>query len=558
MERGALLPKDNDMKVLIAALFLSSSVVAQTTMQMSHEDDHRPVPIVHGLGNSNHSIRTSNPEAQRYFNQGLDYIWAFNHDEARRSFQKAAELDPTSAMPLWGEALAVGPNYNDIDIGHARAQQAITALAKARALEQTQPERDYIRALSTRYSGTGDNIVVHGNEYAEAMKALAASYPNDLDAATLYAEALMDLNPWKLWNPDGSAAPHTDEIVSTLQAVLKKDPNHVGANHLLIHATEASPHPEIALASAKFLEDATPAAGHLVHMPAHTYQRTGNFSGSQVANERAVAADRAYFKSEHIENETNMYYNMYYVHNIHFLAAACAMEGNNACTQKAGADLVAQVLPATKDHPETEWFTPTQPWMLTRFQQWETILASPMPEPRLKDLTAFWHYARGSAFVAQHKLPQALKERAALAERIDTLPANAIPDFMNPAKSALQLALDVLDARTQEEQGDLTRAIETWKKAVALNDTFVYNEPADWYYPVRESLGGALLRAHKPAEAEAVFRRDLEINPGNGRSLYGLWQSQLAQKKSSEAEKTEAEFKTAWKSADTTLSVSTL
>jgi len=546
------------MKVLIAALLLSSSLVAQTTMQMSHEDDHRPVPIVHGLGNSNHPIRTSNPEAQRYFNQGLDYIWAFNHDEARRSFQKAAELDPTSAMPLWGEALAVGPNYNDIDIGHARAQQAITALAKARALEQTQPERDYIRALSTRYSGTGDNIVVHGNEYAEAMKALAASYPNDLDAATLYAEALMDLNPWKLWNPDGSAAAHTDEIVSTLQAVIKKDPNHVGANHLLIHATEASPHPEIALASAKFLEDATPAAGHLVHMPAHTYQRTGNFSGSQVANERAVAADRAYFKSEHIENETNMYYNMYYVHNIHFLAAACAMEGNNACTQKAGADLVAQVLPATKDHPETEWFTPTQPWMLTRFQQWETILASPMPEPRLKDLTAFWHYARGSAFVAQHKLPQALKERAALAERIDTLPANAIPDFMNPAKSALQLALDVLDARIQEEQGDLTRAIETWQKAVALNDTFVYNEPADWYYPVRESLGGALLRAHKPAEAEAIFRRDLEINPGNGRSLYGLWQSQLAQKKSSEAEKTEAEFKTAWKSADTTLSVSTL
>jgi len=545
------------MKALIALLLLSSPALAQMSHQHD-EADTRPVSLVSGLGNSNHPIRITPPEAQKYFNQGLDYIWAFNHDEARRSFQKAADLDPTSAMPLWGIALAVGPNYNDIDIGHVRAQQAITALARARTLAQTQPERDYINALSTRYSGTGDNIVVRGPEYADAMKALTASYPNDLDAATLYAEALMDLNPWKLWNADGSAAPHTGEIVSTLQAVLKKDPHHVGANHLLIHATEASPHPELALASARYLEDATPSAGHLVHMPAHTYQRTGNFSGSELANERAVAADRAYFKSQHLETVTNMYYNMYYVHNIHFLAAACAMEGNNACTQKAAADLVAQVLPATKEHPETEWFAPTQPWMLTRFQQWKTILASPMPDPNLKNLTAFWHYARGSAFAAQHRLPEALKERAALAERIDTLPADAIPDFMNPAKSALQLALDVLDARIQEAQGKLPEAIETWKKAVTLNDTFLYNEPADWYYPVRESLGGALLRANKPAEAEAVFRRDLEINTGNGRSLYGLWQSQLAQKKAAEAAATETKFHEAWKKADTKLSIATL
>ena len=547
------------MKAQIAATFLLSvPLIAQTTMQMSHDEDHRPVSIVHGLGNSAHTIQTTNPEAQRYFNQGLDYIWAFNHDEARRSFQKAADLDPTSAMPLWGVALAVSPNYNDIDIGHARAQQAMDALAKAQPLAKTNTEGDYIASLSTRYTGTGENITVHGPEYAEAMKSLAAKHPNDLDAATLYAEALMDLNPWKLWNPDGSAAPHTDEIVSTLQAVLKKNLHHIGANHLLIHATEASPHPEIALASAKFLEDATPTAGHLVHMPAHTYERTGNFAGSATANKRAVAADQAYFKSQHLEAVTNMYYNMYYVHNIHFLAAACAMEGNDTCTQKAAADLIAQVLPATKEHPETEWFTPTQPWMLTRFQQWKTILASPMPEPRLKDLTAFWHYARGSAFAAQHQINEAQKERAALLERIDTLPGDAIPDFMNPAKSALQLALDVLDARILEAQGKLPEAIETWKKAVTLNDTFLYNEPADWYYPVRESLGGALLRNHQPSEAEAVFAEDLKINPGNGRSLYGLWQAHLAQKKTAEAAKSRAEFQRAWKHADTKLSVATL
>ncbi|HEY0161629.1 MAG TPA: hypothetical protein VGB69_03040, partial [Edaphobacter sp.] len=297
------------MKALIALLLLSSPALAQ--MQHQHDAaDTRPVPLVAGLGNDHHPIRIASAEAQRYFDQGLDYIWAFNHDEARRSFQKAADLDPTSAMPLWGVSLAVGPNYNDLDIGHARAQQAIAALAKARSLAQTQPERDYINALSTRYSGTGDNIVVHGEQYAEAMKSLAVSYPADLDAATLYAEALMDLNPWKLWNPDGSPAPHTEEIVSTLQAVLKKDPRHVGANHLLIHATEASPHPELALASAKYLEDATPAAGHLVHMPAHTYQRTGNFNGAQLANQNAVTADRAYFQAQHMGRVTNMYYSM--------------------------------------------------------------------------------------------------------------------------------------------------------------------------------------------------------------------------------------------------------
>jgi tetratricopeptide (TPR) repeat protein len=547
------------MKVhLAAAFFLSSPLVAQTTMQMSHEHDHRSVPLVRGLGNSKHAIRTTSPEAQRYFNQGLDYIWAFNHDEGRRSFQKASDIDSTSAMPLWGVALAVGPNYNDIDIGHQRAQQAMDALAKARSLAKTDAERDYIEALSTRYTGTGENIVVHGPEYAEAMKSLSAKYPNDLDAATLYAEALMDLNPWKLWNSDGSAAPHTNEIVATLQAVLKKDPHHIGANHLLIHATEASPHPEIALASAKYLEKATPAAGHLVHMPAHTYQRTGNFNGSALANQRAVAADQAYFKSQHLEQVTNMYYNMYYVHNIHFLAASCAMEGNNACTQKAAKELIAQVLPATKEHPETEWFTPTQPWMLTRFQQWKTILASPMPEPRLANLTAFWHYARGNAFAAQHKIEEAQKERAALAERIDKLPADAIPDFMNPAKSALQLALDVLDARILETQDKLPEAIEQWKKAVTLNDTFLYNEPADWYYPVRESLGGALLRNRQPAEAEAVFEQDLKINPGNGRSLYGLWQAQLEQKKSADAAETHSEFLKAWRHADTNLTVASL
>jgi len=550
------------MKALIAtalvAVTVSQPLVAQ--MQMSHDHeapDGRAVPLVAGLGNSAHTIRTNSPDAQKYFNQGLDYIWAFNHDEARRSFERAVQLDPKAAMPQWGVALAVGPNYNDIDIGHVRSQQAVAALKKARALAVTPEEKDYIEALAARYTGAGDAIVVRGPEYADAMKALEKKYPSDLDAATLYAEALMDLNPWKLWNADGSPAANTTEIVSTLQGVLKTNPKHVGANHLLIHATEASTHPEIALASAKFLEDATPSAGHLVHMPAHTYQRTGNFDGSALANKRAVAADRAYFKAQGLENVANMYDSMYYTHNMHFLASSCSMEGNNACTQQAAKELVAHVIPEVKGTPQVEWYTPTQPWMLVRFQQWKTILAAPLPSPDLKVLTAFWHYARGNAYAALHQIPEAKKERDTLAQETEALPADVTPDFLNPAKSAYQLALDVLDARILEAEGKLPEAINVWKKAVALNDTFTYNEPSDWYYPVRESLGGALLRAHKPAEAEAVFARDLELNPNNPRSLFGLWQSQLAQKKA-EASQTEAKFKNSWKHADTKLSVATL
>lgn len=550
------------MNALLAVTLAAVSITLplQAQMQMSHDHeapDGRTVPLVAGLGNSAHTIRTSSAEAQRYFNQGLDYIWAFNHDEARRSFERAAQLDPKSAMPQWGVALAVGPNYNDIDIGHVRSQQAVAALAKARELAVTPEEHDYIEALTARYTGTGDAIVVQGTAYADAMKGLAGKYPDDLDAATLYAEALMDLNPWKLWNADGTPAANTTEIVSTLQGVLKKDPKHVGANHLLIHATEASTHPEIALASAKYLEDATPAAGHLVHMPAHTYQRTGNFNGSELANKRAVAADRAYFKAQHLENVSNMYDSMYYTHNMHFLASSCSMEGNNACTQRAAKELVAHVIPEVKETPQVEWYTPTQPWMLVRFQQWKTILGTPLPSPDLKTLTAFWHYARGNAYAALHQLPEAQKEREALAQATASLPADAIPDFLNPAKSAYQLALDVLDARILEAQGKLPEAIEMWKQAVALNDTFTYNEPSDWYYPVRESLGGALLRAKMPAEAEAVFARDLELNPNNPRSLFGLWQAQLAQKKA-EASQTEAKFKESWQHADTKLSVATL
>ncbi len=526
-------------------------------MQMPMAEDHRPVVLVEGIGNSHHAIRTTSPEAQKYFDQGMDYIFAFNHDEARRSFAKAAELDPKAAMPWWGVALAVGPNYNDIDIGHERAKMAADALTKAKELAAGGPsvEIAYVDALAARYSPAFE---VKGKEYSEAMKALVAKYPDDLDAATLYAEALMDLHPWQLWSLDGKPTEGTEEIVATLKGVLARDPNHVGANHFLIHAVEASGDPSEGLASAKRLETLAPAAGHLVHMPAHIYERVGDFDASAVANEKAIAADQAYTHSQHLEGVPNMYDMMYYTHNIHFLAAACMMEGRSECAVDAADKLVKHIEPSVQVNKMVEWFLPTQPWVLVRFERWEDILKAPPPPKDLVALSAMWTFARGSAYTGLGRLKEAAEERDALAKTIDTLPTDFVPDFNNSAKTVMGLALTVLDARMAEAMGDRAGAIAEWKKAVAVWDTLAYNEPADWYYPVRESLGGALLRDGKPAEAEAVFRRDLEINPRSGRSLYGLWQSLVAQKKDADAAWVKMQFDAAWAKADVKLAVGDL
>ncbi|WP_213805087.1 hypothetical protein [Granulicella sp. dw_53] len=542
-------------------LLTTQLALAQMTMPMPGDPDKRPVPLVSGLGNSHHTIRTSNPEAQKFFDQGMDYLFAFNHDEARRSFEKASLLDPKAAMPLWGVALAVGPNYNDIDIGHTREQQAVTAITKAKQLATTGPaiEVDYIEALADRYAqDSNHDLHVQGERYSKAMAALVAKHPDDLDATTLYAESLMDLHPWRLWTAEGKPVEGTTQIVDALQSVLLRDPNHVGANHFLIHAVEASSDPSLALPSAKRLETLAPTAGHLVHMPAHIYQRVGDFNNSAIANERAVDADRAYFRSQNIEGLPSMYDGMYYTHNMHFLASACSMEGNFACAQKAANQLFDHVAPQVSTIKQMEWYLPTQPWVLVRFKQWQTILNAPAPSKDLPIVTAMVHYARGSAYAATHKFEQASAERKALADFAQNIPPALATDFNNPAKTTFELTLNVLDARIAEAKGDKAQALALWQKAVATLDTFSYNEPADWYYPVRESLGGAQLRNGQPKEAEATFRHDLQQNPGNGRSLFGLWQSLLMQRRDADAALVKTQFDAAWKHADITLHIDDL
>jgi tetratricopeptide (TPR) repeat protein len=548
------------MRLICRSSLLLQAALCVGSMQMpdmAGHSDPRPVVLVEGLGNAHHVIRTTSPEAQRYFDQGMDYLYAFNHDEARRSFERAAQLDPKAPMPWWGVTLAVGPNYNDIDIGHARAKQAVEAIGKAKQLAAGGPtvEKDYVDALATRYSA---DLQTMGKVYAAALRELAARYPDDLDAATLHAESLMDLRPWQLWSADGKPNEGTEEIVATLKSVLARDPEHVGANHFLIHAVEASNDPSDGLPSAKRLETLAPAAGHLVHMPAHIYQRVGDFNGAAVANERAMAADDAYVKSQHIEGVANMYNMMYLTHNIHFLAAACMMEGRSACAVETADRLVKHVSPMLVSMQEAEWYLPTQPWVLVRFQRWDEILKAPAVPKEMPVLGAMWHYARASAFAGLGRVEEASVEREALASGSANLPEKLSMDFLNPAKLIMGMALTALDARIAEAKGDRAGAVVLWKKAVADWDTLAYNEPSDWYYPVRESLGGALLRDGKPVEAEAVFRRDLGLNPRSGRSLFGLWQSLVAQKRDADAVWVKKQFEDAWGRADVKLAVESL
>lgn len=519
----------------------------------------RPPALMPGLGQHHHPISTMNPEAQRFFDQGLTLVFGFNHEEAARSFQRAAELDPQSAMPHWGIALALGPCINlGVDPPHEKA--AYEAIQKALSLAQgaTDSERAYIEALTKRYSVEHKSHLKQLDvDYAQAMRELSRRYPDDLDAATLYAEALMDLRPWKLWSLDGRPAEGTDEVVRVLESVLRRDPSHIGANHYYIHAVEASPHPERAFASAMRLETLAPAAGHLVHMPAHTYMRMGDYAGAARSNAIGAEADRVYLRESGTTG--SLYDMMYYAHNVHFLYAAESMAGKFAAAKRAADELVAHVAPMVHDMPMSETYLPTVTFVLLRFHRWDEILKLPAPDRRLAMTTAFWHFARGSAAAAEGQIELAEAEQETLdAARKDT-PADAeFGFFFNKARTLLDLAANVLHARIATARGDRESAIGYWEEAVRIQDGLNYGEPPEWFYPVRESLGAALMLSGKADQAEAVFRADLEQNPRNPRSLFGLWKSLQAQSKSSGAAWVRREFEAEWKDADTTLAIGDL
>ena len=540
-------------KATVLCILLASGLHAQDAHQ--HPGNSKAV-LMSGFGKVHHRISTQNAEAQRFFDQGLNLMYGFNHEEAVRSFQRAAAFDPHCAMCWWGAALALGPNINDPDLDPNREKVAYEAASKAAAVaaesgtKVSSTERAYVQALTRRYSvDPKADLKNCAADYSNAMRDLLKRYPDDPDAATLFAESAMDLRPWQLWASDGKPAPGTEEILATLESVLKRDPTHLGANHYYIHATEASGNPQRALASAERLKTLAPASGHLVHMPAHVYMRTGDYHAASRANEVAAEADRTYINAHHVEG---MYPLMYYSHNLHFLAVSSSMEGRFHDAYTAASQVQARAAPGVKDMPMLEWFVPTPTLVLVRFAKWADVAKLPKPESSMRIHTAVWRFARGMAFAGRNQFDKAGDELIALRGVIGQIPADTMFGF-SPAHSVLKVGERMLTGKIAAGRGKTSDAVKALREAVAAEDQLSYDEPPDWYLPAREALGAALLRSGDSAQAEAVFRQELVKHPNNGRALWGLEQALGKQGKTQEASATKGKFQTAWKYADTQL-----
>lgn len=545
--------------LVILALSLSwSPVLAQHDHHGHGSEKSPPVALVPELGAFHFPVANSTAEAQKYFDQGMTLVYGFNHDEAVRSFRRAAQLAPMMSMAQWGIALALGPNYNETTIPPARMKEAYETVQWGLALAAKGPahERAYLEALSKRISrDPGADQKKLWVDYKNAMGELMRRYPDDLEVATLYADAAMILNAWRLWTPAGAPAEGTEEIVSVLESVIRRDPEHIGAHHLYIHAVEASPHPEWALNSADRLAPLSPAAGHLVHMPAHTYMRVGDYERAAKSNEWAAKADQKYIDEG---GQLGTYTAGYYSHNLHFLAAAYSMMGRYADAESSARRLEANVGPYLKDVPGLETFMPTRVLIMARFGRWDEILKTEEPAASMPITRAMWRWARGMAYAGTGKTAEAETELQTLLAATEALPADA--DYgQNNARAVLKIAEHFLRARLASAKGDRKGAIESLRRAVESEDALLYDEPPGWYHPLsRESLGGALLLDGQTAEAERVFREDLRRNRRNGRSLFGLAESLKAQGRTREAELVRREFERAWKDADTRLRVEDL
>ena len=543
--------------VLTLAFFLSFCFpihAQQSSMEMPAAE--KPATLLPGLGSHHHPVSTRNAEAQKFFDQGLTLVFAFNHEEAVRSFKRAAELDPQLAMAYWGIALALGPNIN-LDVDPEREKAAYEAAQKALALSSraSEGERAYIAAVAKRYSIAADaDLKKLAVDYKNAMGEMVKLYPDDLDAATLYAESAMNLRPWQLWTSDGKPAEGTLEILDVLESVLRRDPNHLGAIHYYIHAVEASPHPERALVYAPKLPVEVPAAGHLVHMPAHIYMRTGDYIAAAQSNRDAAAADEAFFKSS---GRGGMYPVMYYNHNLHFLAIAAGMAGQYASSIAAARKLENNVAPRLAEMPMLEGFVVTPTFVMVRFRKWDEILKLLQPDSKNYGMTAAWHFARAMAHAARGQVTQAEAERKLFLDAVKLIPADT-QYGLNSASVIMKIAASVLDARIAVANRDYKTAIELLRRGVEMEDALAYDEPPSWIMPVRETLGGVLLKSGDSLEAERVFRADLERNIRSGRSLFGLMESLKAQGKTDAARSVQVEFENAWKSADTILRVDDL
>jgi tetratricopeptide (TPR) repeat protein len=506
-------------------------------------------PLYDDLGTHHHTI-TASAEAQKYFDQGLRLVYAFNHDEAIASFKEGARRDANCGMCWWGVALALGPNIN-LPMDPKSVPDAWDAVQKATALapKLSPAERDYIAAITRRYAAQPvDNRNGLDSAYAGAMKEVVSKYPDDLDAATLYAESLMDLQPWNYWTVGGEPRGAIKEIVATLERAIAKDPNHPGACHYYIHAVEASPEPEKALPCADRLAQLMPGAGHIVHMPAHIYMRVGRYDLAVQHNQHAVVEDVSFIGRR---NPAGMYPLIYTTHNYHFLSVALAMQGK-ADESIAAARNVRKYVPfdLMKQIPPLEYFSPVEYSALARFQRWEDILKEPAPPPQLPYSSGYYHYVRGLALLATRRVDSAKAERDSLAAIQKVMPPDQMAN-LNSMKSILTIALHHLDAEIALAQKKADVAVRELRQAIAVEDGLTYDEPPAWYLPMRQVLGNTYLAARRPRDAEAAFREDLKRNRENGWSLRGLKAALEQQGKKQEAAEVTTRLQQAWPQATT-------
>jgi tetratricopeptide (TPR) repeat protein len=538
----------------LAAVFLglmvsASGALAHESASSKHTpgEADTPVPLYDHLGDLTYPITSANKEAQRYFDQGLRLTYAFNHAEALRAFRRAQQLDPDCAMCYWGEAFVLGPNIN-APMDEAAGPPAVVAITKAKALAPRTSAREQalIGALAKRYStdAKADRAVLD-QAYADAMAQAAKRFPDDDDIAILSVDALMNLSPWDYWEKDGiTPKGKIGDAIRTTETVLARNPNHPGAIHFYIHLTEASATPQRAEPYANHLAASMPGAGHLVHMAAHTFFRVGRYADSVEINKAAVQADEVYLAKVH---QPGIYRHGYYPHNIHFVLISAQMIGDRQTALE-----YAQRLDGKIPDDEAErvgWIQAIKPapyFAHVQFSSPETILNLPDPGSKFPLVQAMWRYARGVAFAARGEVKQARSEAAKIAEINEKTGSNYPADIAGAAPDVLRIAQHVVQGRSAQAEGDAERAVQEFQAAAAIQDTLPYMEPPFWYYPLRQSLGAALLQAGKAEAAERAFEQSLQQFPKSGWALYGLMQAQQAQGKSAAAQTTEQRFKQAW------------
>ncbi len=515
-------------------------------------------PLLEGLGDHHLPVTTNVPRSQVFFDQGLRLTYGFNHSEALRAFKEAARLDPNNAMAYWGWALVLGPNLN-LPMVPDVVPQAYGAIQQALALKMgvSDRERAYIEALSKRYSNdpAADRVALD-QAYARAMGELAARYPDDLDAATLYAAALMNLSPWDYWHLDGSPKGNTEEIIMTLQSVIDRNPRHTGALHYYIHAVEMV-HPEKGEKPADQLAGLAPGAGHLVHMPSHIYMRLGRYTDSYEANRLAVAADENYFIQCRSQN---IYPLNYYPHNIHFMAWSAMFQGRPQEALQAARKIVEKVPPELSADKNVwalyETFLSQPMFVLVRFGMWEAMLAEPKPDLASQFMTGIWHYGRALAYLHTGRAAEAQVELLALSAAREAMGEAEHYIGFAAAETLLTIAEEVVRGELAYARGQTLEGLAHLERAVRLEDSLRYNEPPDWYFPVRHFLCAMLLDAGRPNEAEVIYAADLRKNPNNGYALLGLKRALEQQGKLTDAAETQKRFDRAWADATHELSSS--